>query len=46
LKSRGTGLGLASCQNIVKIHGGTISVKNDPTTFTIILPKSSTGSKI
>lgn len=46
LKNRGTGLGLASCQNIVKIHGGTISVKNDPTTFTIILPKSSTGSKI
>lgn len=42
-KSRGTGLGLASCQNIVKNHGGTISVKNNPTTFTIIHPKS--GSK-
>lgn len=38
-KSRGTGLGLASCQNIVKSHGGVISVKNNPTTFTIILPK-------
>ena len=46
LKNRGTGLGLASCQNIVKIHGGTISVKNNPTTFTIILPKSGIGSKI
>ncbi|MGD2107656.1 MAG: ATP-binding protein [Nitrosopumilaceae archaeon] len=46
LKNRGTGLGLASCQNIVKIHGGAISVKNNPTTFTIILPKSSIGSKI
>lgn len=40
LKNRGTGLGLASCQNIVKSHGGSISVKNNPTTFTIILPKS------
>jgi signal transduction histidine kinase len=44
-KSRGTGLGLASCQNIVKSHGGTISVKNNPTTFTIILPKSDTKEK-
>jgi signal transduction histidine kinase len=39
-KSKGTGLGLASCQNIVKSHHGTISVKNNPTTFTIIIPKS------
>jgi signal transduction histidine kinase len=44
-KSRGTGLGLASCQNIVKSHGGTISVKNNPTTFTIILPKPHTKEK-
>jgi signal transduction histidine kinase len=44
-KSRGTGLGLASCQNIVKSHGGTISVKNNPTTFTIILPKSDIKEK-
>lgn len=40
LKNNGTGLGLASCQNIVDSHGGTITVKNNPTTFTIILPKS------
>ena len=39
-KSKGTGLGLASCQNIVKSHHGTISVKNNPTTFTIIIPRS------
>jgi len=40
LKEKGTGLGLASCLNIVKSHGGTITAKNNPTTFTIILPKS------
>jgi signal transduction histidine kinase len=39
LKNRGTGLGLASCQNIVNSHGGAITAKNNPTTFTIILPK-------
>ena len=39
-KPQGTGLGLASCKTIVKNHGGTINVKNDPTTFTITLPKS------
>jgi len=39
-KQSGTGLGLASCSNIVKQHGGTISVKNNPTTFTVILPKT------
>ena len=45
LKNRGTGLGLASCQNIVKAHGGTITVKNNPTTFTITLPKSDIKQK-
>ena len=39
LKERGTGLGLASCKNIIESHGGKISAKNNPTTFTIILPK-------
>lgn len=39
-KQSGTGLGLASCSNIVKQHGGTISVKNNPTIFTVILPKT------
>jgi len=38
-KEKGTGLGLSSCKNIIEQHGGTISVHNNPTTFTIILPK-------
>lgn len=38
-KQEGTGLGLASCKSIIDQHGGTISVKNDPTTFTITLPR-------
>lgn len=39
-KQKGTGLGLASCKNIVEQHQGEIIVTNNPTTFTIILPKS------
>jgi signal transduction histidine kinase len=39
-KQKGTGLGLASCKNIVEQHSGKIIVKNNPTTFTIILPKT------
>ena len=39
-KEIGTGLGLASCKRIIESHGGSISVKNNPTTFTITLPKS------
>ena len=37
-KSMGTGLGLVSCKNIIEYHHGKISVKNDPTTFTIEMP--------
>ena len=40
-KQKGTGLGLASCKNIIKQHGGKILVKNNPTTFTIQIPKNS-----
>ncbi|MBL7001817.1 MAG: CHASE domain-containing protein [Nitrosopumilus sp.] len=39
-KSTGTGLGLGICKNIVEQHGGKISVHNNPTTFTIKLPKN------
>lgn len=39
-KETGTGLGLASCKNIIERHRGTITVRNNPTTFTIKLPKA------
>jgi len=35
----GTGLGLASSKELIEMHKGTINVKNNPTTFTISLPK-------
>ena len=38
-KNKGTGLGLASCKSIVEQHGGSITVKNNPSVFTIKLPK-------
>ena len=38
-KKKGTGLGLASCKSIIEQHGGTIRVRNNPTVFTIKLPK-------
>ena len=44
-KQEGTGLGLFSCQSIVKKHRGTIQVSNNPTTFTIKLPKKITPFK-
>ena len=39
-KSRCTGLGLVSCKNIVEQHYGTITVRNNPTTFEIKLRKN------
>lgn len=39
-KQSGTGLGLSSCKNIIERHRGEISVRNDPTTFTIKLPRA------
>jgi len=38
LKQKGTGLGLASCKNIIEQHNGAISVITNPTIFSIRLP--------
>ncbi len=38
-KQHGTGLGLPSSKNVIEQHYGTIHVANNPTTFTITLPK-------
>ncbi len=39
-KRGGTGLGLPICEKIIDEHNGSIAVKNNPTTFTITIPKS------
>lgn len=39
-KSDGNGLGLKVVKTIIEMHGGTISVRNNPTTFSIKLPKN------
>lgn len=38
-KQTGTGLGLVSCKNIVEQHDGKLFFKNNPTIFTVQLPK-------
>lgn len=38
-KQTGTGLGLVSCKQIVENHKGSISVRENPTTFIIKIPK-------
>lgn len=38
-KQDGTGLGLPSVKNVIEQHGGTINFSNNPTTFTLTLPK-------
>ena len=39
-KPEGNGLGLKIAKTIIELHGGTISVRNNPTTFSIKLPKN------
>ncbi|MBA4452859.1 MAG: HAMP domain-containing histidine kinase, partial [Nitrosopumilaceae archaeon] len=39
-KQTGTGLGLVSCKQIIENHGGSISVKENPTRFIVKIPKN------
>ena len=45
-KQTGTGLGLASCNSIITKHGGTLSVRNNPTVFVVKLLKDPKISKM
>ena len=38
-RMKGTGLGLSSCKNIVEQHRGRITVKQNPVTFTVQIPR-------
>ena len=44
-KTTGTGLGLPYCKSVIEQHGGTLSVSQNPTTFTISLPKKLISKK-
>jgi two-component system sensor histidine kinase HydH len=44
-KQSGTGLGLPSCKNMIEQHSGIITVKTNPTIFTIKLPKDPSQTK-
>ena len=39
-KEEGTGLGLVSCKSIVEQHHGKITVENNPTRFTVEIPRN------
>jgi signal transduction histidine kinase len=36
----GTGLGLSICKKILEQHSGTLEFTNNPTTFSVNLPKN------
>lgn len=42
-KNLGTGLGLSTCKSIAEQHGGTITVQNKPSIFSIKLPTNLTS---